>query len=613
MSEENCNVCDAPLGAFGSQGGGALSQHILDRNDPHHTLDLVPGIELGIGAPASAEGHKRLDMYIDLAAQRIYVVHGSESSLAWAPASLPAGVSAQQLSSVLAGYVTNSSLDTRLAGYVTAASLSSYARATDLAAYATLDGLSNTLRGYVRADRLSEYGFITSTALASALSSYVTSTALQTLLSTTYLSQTGAASTYATKEELQGLLPSGDLPTYLAGFVYRSKVNGVYPTLDLDVVLQDYLTASAAANTYVTPSWLATNRYVVQDALNAALLSYVSRNALTATLAAYLTKEEAESTYLKIEDYAALPSLPTGIMGAVVRSPTSPGVYPERNLDVILQSYLTASAASTTYVTRAYLSGLGYLTATALGTALANYVTSEALDGALNLYLTKAEATQTYVTPEYLAANRFLKATDTNTFVYRSAQGAELNLDTVLASWAVTSITETETKPPSASTVHAALAQRDTAIAALETQVNGIATTGGASGTMRVVIVGNTNSQTGVVAANDRASNTFQMNGPYISAYQNLKVSLPDAYSDGTTARDLLVVIDFPSGVGTGQVPYNFLGFVTRSGSAVTTFSYSASGLYSLDGVAYGMKVVYALTEIRPGVFAVTRKNLYEV
>ena len=32
-----------------------------------------------------------------------------------------------------------------------------------------------------------------------------------------------------------------------------------------------------------------------------------------------------------------------------------------------------------------------------------------------------------------------------------------------------------------------------------------------------------------------------------------------------------------------------------------------------MAGIAYGMKVVYALTELRPGVFAVTRKNLYEV
>ena len=59
-------------------------------------------------------------------------------------------------------------------------------------------------------------------------------------------------------------------------------------------------------------------------------------------------------------------------MGAVFRSPTSPGVYPERNLDVVLQGYLEKTEADSTYVTRTYLSGLGYVTGAALSAALAS-------------------------------------------------------------------------------------------------------------------------------------------------------------------------------------------------------------------------------------------------
>lgn len=53
MSDENCNVCGSPLSSLGGEGT-ALAQHILDHNDPHRTLELVPTIEIGIGAPSSA-------------------------------------------------------------------------------------------------------------------------------------------------------------------------------------------------------------------------------------------------------------------------------------------------------------------------------------------------------------------------------------------------------------------------------------------------------------------------------------------------------------------------------------------------------------------------------
>ena len=613
MSDENCNVCGSPLASLGGEGT-ALAQHILDHNDPHRTLALVPTIEIGIGAPLSAQGHRRTDLYIDLAAQRVYVANGSGDSMAWAPATPAAGVTPVQLTSVLAGYVSNATLDQRLAGYVPTTGLSGYARTSDLAAYATLSAMQTALQGYVQASRISDYGFVDSSALATALASYVTQTSLSTILSTSYLTQTSAASTYATKEELAACLPRSEVSSVLEGCVFRTRVGDEWPVLNLDTILQSYVQRSELAG-YVTPAWLLTSGYVNSTALASALASYVTGSALSAALSSYLTQTAGDARYLKLEDYAGPADLPTGIMGAVFRSPTSPGVYPERNLDVVLQGYLAKSEAASTYVTQTYLSGLGYVTGSALLTALASYVDSTALSTALGAYLTKSDAASTYVTPAYLAANGYLRSGDGNSFVYRATAGAELNLDTVLASWPAQSITATEAKPPAASAVFAALAQRDTAVAALQTQVNNLSVTGGQSAVINVITEpAGLQSNTSLIPVDDKAVNTIVMSGSWLTRVSNvLTVAVPDAYQNGTVARDFLVVLDFPSSAGSGQVPVTFAGFVTRAGAAVSKFSYTATGLFSMAGIAYGMKVVYALTELRPGVFAVTRKNLYEV
>lgn len=614
MSDENCNVCGSPLSSLGGEGT-ALAQHILDHNDPHRTLELVPTIEIGIGAPSSAQGHRRTDLYIDLAAQRVYVANGSGDSMEWAPATPAAGITSVQLTSVLSGYVSNASLDARLAGYVPTTGLSGYARTSDLAAYATLSAMQTALQGYVQADRISDYGFIDSSALSEALASYVTRTSLATLLSTSYLTQSSAESTYATKEELSERLPRSDVPVILEGYVFRTKNgDGEWPVLNLDTILQPYVQRSELSG-YVTPAWLLTNHYVDSAALASALSSYVTGSALSTTLSSYLTLTAGDDRYLKLDDYTRPPDLPTGIMGAVFRSPTSSGVYPERNLDVVLQGYLEKTEAASTYVTRTYLSGLGYVTESALSTALASYIDSTDLGAALGVYLTKSDAASTYVTPAYLSANGYLRSGGDNSFVYRLKADAELNLDVVLASWPVKSITATEAKPPAASAVFAEFAKRDTSISLVQSQVNNLSVTGGQSAVLNVITEPEgLPSNTGLIPVDDKAVNTIIMEGSWLTRVSNvLTVAIPDAYQDGTVARDFLVVLDFPSSAGSGQVPVTFAGFVTRGGDAVSKFSCTATGLFSMSGVVYGMKVVYELTELRPGVFAVARKNLYEV
>ena len=314
MSDENCNVCGSPLSSLGGEGT-ALAQHILDRNDPHGTLALVPTIEIGIGAPSSAQGHRRTDLYIDLVAQRVYVANGSGESMEWAPATPPAGVTPVQLTSVLAGYVSNASLDARLAGYVPTTGLSGYARTSDLAAYVTLSAMQTALQGYVQASRISDYGFVDSAALSATLASYVTQTSLATLLSTSYLTQTSAASTYATKEELSAYLPRTEVSGVLEGCVFRTRGgNGEWPVLNLDTILQSYVQRSELSG-YVTPAWLLTSGYVNSTALASALASYVTGSALSAALSSYLTQTAGDARYLKLEDYAGPADLPTGIMG----------------------------------------------------------------------------------------------------------------------------------------------------------------------------------------------------------------------------------------------------------------------------------------------------------
>lgn len=614
MSDENCSVCGSPLSSLGGEGT-ALAQHILDHNDPHRTLELVPTIEIGIGAPTSAQGHRRTDLYIDLASQRVYVANGSGDSMEWAPATPAAGVTPVQLTSVLAGYVSNASLDARLVGYVQATGLSGYARTSDLAAYATISAMQTALQGYVQASRISDYGFVDSAALSDALASYVTRASLAALLSTSYLTQTSAASTYATKEELSAYLPRSEVSGALEGFVFRTRGgDGEWPVLNLDTILQPYVQRSELSG-YVTPAWLLTGGYVNSTALASALEPYVTGSALSTALSPYLTQTAGDARYLKLVDYAGPADLPTGIMGAVFRSPTSPGVYPERNLDVVLQGYLTKSEAASTYVTRTHLSGIGYVTESALSTALASYIDSTALGTALGAYITKTDAASTYVTPAYLAANGYLRSSDGNSFVYRATEGAELNLDTVLASWPAQSITATEAKPPASSAVFASLARRDASISAIQSQVNNLSVTGGQSAVLNVITEPEgLPSNTGLIPVDDKAVNTIVMEGSWLTRVSNvLTVAVPDEYQDGTIARDFLVVLDFPADAGSGQVPVTFAGFVTKAGAAVSKFSYTATGLFSMAGVAYGMKVVYALTELRPGVFAVTRKNLYEV
>lgn len=614
MSDENCNVCGSPLSSLGGEGT-ALARHILDRNDPHGTLKLVPTVEIGIGAPSSAQGHRRTDLYIDLAAQRVYVANGSGDSMEWAPATPAAGVTPVQLTSLLAGYVSAASLDARLAGYVPTTGLSGYARTSDLGAYVTLSAMQTALQGYVQASRISDYGFVDSASLSEALADFVTRTSLETILSTSYLTQSAAESTYATKEELSSYLPRSEVSGILEGYVFRARNgDGEWPDLNLDTILQSYVQRSELSG-YVTPAWLMTNGYVDAADLASALASYVTGSALSSALSPYLTQTAGDARYLKLEDYAGPADLPAGIMGAVFRSPTSPGVYPERNLDVVLQGYLEKTEADSTYVTRTYLSGLGYVTGSALSTALSPYIDSTALGTVLGSYLTKADAMNTYVTPEYLSANGYLRSRDGNPFVYRAAEGAELNLDTVLASWPARYITATETKPPAASSVFAELAKRDTSISTVQSQVNNLSVTGGQSAVINVITEpAGLPSNTGLIPVDDKAVNTIVMEGSWLTRVSNvLTVAVPDAYQNGTVARDFLVVLDFPSSAGSGQVPVTFAGFVTRDGAAVSKFSYTATGLFSMSGIAYGMKVVYALTELRPGVFAVARKNLYEV
>lgn len=613
MSTE-CETCGSPMSGLGTQAG-ALAEHVLNYHDPHHTLDLVPTVEVGLGNPGSAEGKLGGSLYIDLLSRVAYVVVGPDGAEEWRPATSAQDVTRDSLASTLAGYVTIDGLRSTLSGYVQTSSAAGFARVSDLTAYATRQSVTDMLSGYVTAEDLARRGFVTSASLAGALSGYVSSVGLSGALSQ-YITSAESDARYASRSELAGYVRSEDRESFLSGVVRRQSVGpGSYPETDLDVILQGYLSTEEAESTYATKSWVNGLRFVTENFLTSALSGYVSSESLSTTLLGYLTPSDGDRRYVLASSVPDIQVLPSGYEGLVFRPPSAPGTYPERNLDVVLQGYLTTSAASSTYATKSWVSSLGYVTSAAVDSVLAEYVTRSLLQTALSGFLTSSAADARYVTPAYLASHGYVQSggSGTSNYVYRLGDGAERDIDSILGSWPIQTIDPIGTRPVSSSTVYAALASRDTAISGLRSRLAAISVTGGSSYAMNVItdpqgIPGNPS----IIPVLDSVCNTIEMAGSWISGLTNgFSVAVPDGV-DGV-CRDFFVVLDFPESAGTGPVQVRFNGFVSSSGGPLRVFSYTNSGLFSMDGVAYGMMVVFAVTGIAPGVLSVTRKNMYEV
>ena len=304
------------------------------------------------------------------------------------------------LTSVPAEYVTETELNEK--GFITESELNeTYATKVELAEKADVTALngkankSTTLNGYgitdayTKTDADGKYatkaqGTKADTAVQPAtLEAYVTTETANSTYATKvelgnkadtsalddYLTIANATSTYATKASLSGyattsaLEAKADKETTLAGYgitdaYTKTEADGKYATkaqgtkADTAVqpsALSDYLTIANATSTYAT---------------KASLSGYATTSALEAkadketTLAGYgitdaYTKTEADGKYA------------TKAQGTKADTAVQPSA---------LSDYLTTETASSTYATKASLSG--YVTTTELSTELDNYVTT---------------------------------------------------------------------------------------------------------------------------------------------------------------------------------------------------------------------------------------------
>lgn len=607
---ENCPVCGLPTGA--GSGGDALANHINDYNDPHRTLALVPRTYYGVGAPLVTEGFKEGDWYVDTSARVIYscAVENTPSGqvLSWVPASTATAVTAADLASALSGYVLSTTLASTLAGYVTSASAANFVTQTDLSGrgYATQTWVNSALSGYATESWVTGLGYINASALASELASYVTGTALTTALGG-YYGKTASDARYALKSEIASFLETADVAALLAqGFVHRAATSpGVYPELDLDTILNAYLTSSAAATTYLAKTDAAST-YATKSELATGLAGRLRPSDLASAMAPYLLASTAASTYLSKTEAAST------YLTAVTLAPFIEDFITADDLPEELADYASKSWVSATYATLAALNN--YVTSTALSAALASYVSSTTLEGILASYKTAVQCDASYVTPAYLAANNYLVegAGYFANFVTRSATGSR-DIDTILGSWPVSSLTAGETKPPQTGAVKAAIDAEATARSALAETVAGLVVTGGAnalkdiSETVSVTISG---VSTALLKLYDSATN-------YIATTSNLvvdnklRISLPASPGTGV-ARDFLFCVAFSHATSVGQVPHVVDIIRNRDGTVPQFVSYMNLP-FDLTGITYGTTVVWGFTELTSGKFAVTRKVLYSV
>lgn len=609
---DSCPTCGLPLG-LDAGNVDVLMGHIFDYNDPHRTLHLVPRTYYGSGAPVVTDGYKSGDWYVDTSARVIYscAVENTASGqvLSWLPASTATAVTAADLASALSGYVLSTTLASALAGYVTAASAANFVTQTDLSGrgYATQTWVSSALSGYATESWVQGLGFVSASALASELASYVTGPALTAALGG-YYGKAASDARYALKSDISSFLVVSDVAALLSqGFVRRAATSpGVYPELDLDTVLNAYLTSSAAATTYLAKTDAAST-YATKSELATGLAGRLRPSDLASAMAPYLLASTAASTYLSKTEAAST------YLTAASLAPLVEGYLTADDLPAALGDYASKSWVSATYATIAALNN--YVTSSALSAALANYISATTLEGALAAYKTAAQCDAAYVTPAYLTANHYLAegAGYFADFVTRSATGPR-DIDAILDAWPASSLTAGETKPPQTGAVKAAIDAEVAAREALTETVTGLVVTGGAANLLKditeTVAILEGGHQVALLKLYDSATNWIDTTSNLVMA-NKLRISLPASPGAGI-ARDFLFCVTFSHATEVGQVPHAVDIVRNRDGTVPQFVSYMNLP-FDLTGITYGTTVVWGFTEITSGKFAVTRKVLYSV
>jgi len=612
MSEELCPTCGAES-AGASQQTTPLDIHINDYNDPHHTLEKVPATYYGNVPPSTTVGYKAGDWYVDITSKVVYscsVQNGqSGQTLSWVQASTQTAVTQQMLTAALQAYVTSASLTTTLASYLPRSEATSFVTDQQLLSrgYATQQYVTSALSSYVTSAALSQLGYLDAAGVASILSSYVTSSALTTALSS-YYTKTQADARYATAAQIASFVTASDVQSAIAAGCVRRQPStaGTYPELDLDVILQSYLTTASASSTYLTKT-LAASTYVTPTQLTQTLSAYSTPASVDTTLAAYLSKTEAQLAYLSLsaasQTYVAKTDVSQYLTNYVTTSALSTALSP----------YVTLAAANARYALASAVTDL--VSESDLSTVLTSYASKSYLSGQLASYLTMSAAAATYATPAYIATLGFLTETSSffNTFVRRNS--GETNIDTILAAWPVSSVTAGESRPPKSSAVHTFVGALETRHNALEATVQSLVITGGNSNVMKDITEYVQHAVDGAQVEHlklyDNATNWISASASAtLLGTSNINLSFPARTANGV-ARDFLFCITF-DGSSTEQVSNAVVSVKNRDGTTPVLSSY-VSNPFSLSGVVYGSTVIWAFTEYTDGKYAVTRKIVYPV
>lgn len=593
-------------------GSDALANHVNDYNDPHRTMNLVPRTYYGVGAPFVTEGYKEGDWYVDISARVIYSCAVENTASGQALSWVPAST---------ATAVTAADLASALSGYVLSTALDSI-----LARYVTSASAAN----FVTQTDLSGRGYATQTWVSSALSGYATES---------WVSELGYVSADALASELSSYVTGTALTAALGGYYGKTDSDARY-ALKSDV--SSFLVASDVAT-------LLSQGFVHRAATSPGVYPELD---LDTVLAAYLTGSAAAATYLAKTDaastYATKSELATGLAGRLRPSDLASVMAPYLLVSTAASTYLSKAEAASTYLTETTLAPLvedfitaddlpdeladyaskswvsatyatlaalnNYVTSTALSAALASYVSSTTLEGILASYKTAGQCDASYVTPAYLAANNYLTAGADyfSGFVTRSASGSR-DLDAVLGAWPVSSLAAGETKPPQTGAVKAAIDAEATARAALAETVAGLVVTGGANA---LKDISETVSVT-ISGVSTALLKLYDSATNWIDTTNSLvvdsKLRISLPASPGTgIARDFLFCVTFSHATDVGQVPHVVDIIRNRDGTVPQFVSYMNLP-FDLTGITYGTTVVWGFTEIASGKFAVTRKVLYSV
>jgi hypothetical protein len=635
-----CPTCGAELPA-GSAALTPLEEHVLDRADPHGTLDLVPRTWVGPGAPASADGYRPRDWYVDSDAHASYVCvagyPGGAARLSWVRATPDPGVDRAALGSALAGYATLASLDAAVAGCVSRAEAGAFATKSDLAPFVTPAYLEARLAGLAPSDVAA--GLVTRSelgdAVAAAVAGLVTPSSLDAALAG-YLTRTAADGRYVLAGSLSGYARASDVSAAVSGRVFRQPLSpGVWPDLDLDNViassLAPYLAKAEAASLYATRAEVAALASAgdVADAV----AGCVTPASLAAALAPYATLEYASSAFLTPSDlssYATLADVASATSGLVYRRPAADGSSPGLDLDAVLSGYLTSEDAAATYLTREAASsfaGAGDLAGLVRAADLPSYLSGYATEDAVR------DLASGYATREWVESRGFaLDADVVKRSDYRRTQyvGALLGAHTVdTLDVSGLSSTDRARRPPSVRAVNDAV-----------TTLRGRIASGRSIHVFHDVLT-RTEAFTGFPAWSNRfvLLPRFRMNYLIIDSVEDLAAASgcrSGPSSDWALSERFQVMLGYPGEAVAeyygedsafdarlcvrfvaspalvaagyvGQVPWTSALIVepARFPEAEADVL-GADGL--LDGVSWGDAVVFAFTEVAPHVYAASRK-----